>query len=89
MNTYDYPAGADNSNAPWNEVNKPEIEVKVKIRLEMELENAIVTSEYELDEEGYPIIGDVTADTYEQVAFPNDYPELKNWEITNCIIEEE
>lgn len=89
MNTYDYPAGADNSSAPWNETNLPEISVRVKIRLELELETSITTSEYELDEEGYPIIGDLTADAYEQIPFPNDVPEFKNWEITNCIIEEE
>lgn len=56
MNNYDYPVGADNKDAPWNQENpKPhKIEVTVSITLSktVEIEVDDYISEEEVDENG-------------------------------------
>lgn len=52
MDNYNYPMGADNSDAPWNEkeIPKRKIEVTVSVTLSKTVE--VEVDDYELKEEG-------------------------------------
>lgn len=59
MNNYDYPEGADNSSAPWNEDYKKELEVEVCISVTLSKTVKIKVSDYTItdsgvDEDGEP-----------------------------------
>ena len=88
MNTYDYPAGADNENAPWNEVNTEEVEVPIRIHLEMELETSVWTNQYEVDEEGNKIVtSDLRDEINEQINVPVDEEAFANWDVIDYSVE--
>ena len=88
MNTYDYPAGADNENAPWNEVNTEEVEVPIRIHLEMELETSVWTNQYEVDEEGNKIVtSDLMDEINEQINVPVGEKAFANWDIIDYSVE--
>ena len=58
MNNYDYPAGADNIDAPWNEPDSPkEATFDILISQTLSRSTTITTSDYtiegEQDEDGY------------------------------------
>lgn len=70
MDNYNYPMGADNSNAPWNQVDPPKREFQVLISQTLSKSVEVTTSdytggelvkEYERDDEG----GWVTVGGYE------------------------
>ena len=88
MNIYDYPVGADNENAPWNEVNTQEVEVPIRIHLEMELETSVWTNQYEVDEEGNKIVtSDLRDEINEQINVPVDEKAFANWDVIDYSVE--
>lgn len=65
MNNYDYPAGADNRDAPWNEPDSPkEATFDILISQTLSRSTTITTSDYtiegEQDEDGYCEMIDTT-----------------------------
>lgn len=56
MNNYDYPLGADNKYAPWNEVETPEKEIEVGVSFTLSKTVKVRVSDYIIesgtDEEG-------------------------------------
>lgn len=97
MNNYNYPAGADTKDAPWNQEVKPcrEIEVTVSITLSKTVEIEVDDYTYEMDEDGTPYIDYSTCNlkraVKDQVILPNEvwrYIEdkklstlLKGWDV--------
>ena len=51
MNNYDYPEGADNSSAPWNQVDNPEMEIEVTVSVTLSKNFTIKVKDYEVTEE--------------------------------------
>jgi hypothetical protein len=50
MNNYDYPAGADNSSAPWNEpADLPEKEIEVTVSITMSKTFTIKVNDYVIE----------------------------------------
>lgn len=47
MNNYDYPLGSDNSDAPWNQVDKPEMEIEVLVSVTLSKVVKIKVKDYE------------------------------------------
>lgn len=52
MNNYDYPEGADNSSAPWNEEDKKSKEIEVCISVTLSKTVKIKVSDYTIIESG-------------------------------------
>lgn len=56
MNNYDYPIGADNKYAPWNEIETPEKEIEVCVSITLSKTVKVKVSDYTIesgtDEEG-------------------------------------
>lgn len=51
MNNYDYPLGADNNSAPWNEEELPIIKIPVTVSITLSKQFEIEVNDYELTEE--------------------------------------
>lgn len=63
MNNYDYPIGADNSDAPWNQSDKEEIEVEVCITQTLTKCCTIETNDYYVERgDDHPTINQDTLD---------------------------
>lgn len=89
MDTYNYPIGADNPDAPWNqrELEPKEVEVTVSITLSKTVK--IKVSDYQAeeykDEDGFPCIDydfsecNLSQAVIEQVTLPNSVEEFKDW----------
>ena len=52
MNLHDYPEGADNKYAPWNQVENPEKEFEVTISTTVNKKTTVTTNDYGLEFEG-------------------------------------
>lgn len=52
MNNYDYPMGADTSDAPWNQVNNPEREIEVTVSVTLSKTVKIKVSDYKITDSG-------------------------------------
>lgn len=52
MNNYDYPEGADNSSAPWNEEDKKSKEIEVCVSVTLSKTVKIKVSDYTIIESG-------------------------------------
>lgn len=63
MNNYDYPEGADNSSAPWNEDYKKELEVEVCISVTLSKTVKIKVSDYTVIDSGV----DEDGNTFEDI----------------------
>lgn len=50
MNNYDYPMGADTSDAPWNQVELPEREIEVTISVTLSKTVKITVDDYNVDD---------------------------------------
>lgn len=55
---YNYPAGADNESAPWNQIDPPEREVEVTVSITLSKTFKIVVTDYtttgiEIDDDGH------------------------------------
>lgn len=55
-NNYDYPLGADNSDAPWNEVTNPEEPFEVTISQTLSKKTEVLTDEYNYERYGDEVI---------------------------------
>ncbi|SFG55471.1 hypothetical protein [Prevotella sp. KH2C16] len=63
-NDYDYPLGADNSSAPWNEVDNPEIERDCEVTETIARKVTLSTTDYVAEEDWDDDFGKcVSADT--------------------------
>lgn len=63
-NNYDYPLGVDNSSAPWNEVDNPEIERDCEVTETITKKVTLSTTDYVAEEDWDDEIGKcVSADT--------------------------
>lgn len=62
MNNYDYPEGADNSAAPWNEKYKKEKEIKVCISVTLSKSVKIRVSDYTVVDSGIDEDGELFKD---------------------------
>lgn len=51
-NNYDYPWGADNPRAPWNEVEQPPKDIEVTISVTVSKTMKVPVRDYTIDEEG-------------------------------------
>ena len=51
-NNYDYPCGADNPRAPWNEIELPPKEVEVTVSVTISKTIKVPVRDYIIDEEG-------------------------------------
>lgn len=51
MNNYDYPLGADDSSAPWNEKELPPIKIPVTVSITLSKQFEVEVNDYELTEE--------------------------------------
>ena len=66
---YNYPPGADNESAPWNEVEMPECDFTIRASITLEKECTITTNEVYRDEDDY----DLCADADIEGAFGEQY----------------
>ena len=80
MNNYDYPIGADNESAPWNEKDKKPIKQHVVISLTMSIETDIEMDKYTIDENGNIdyTFKDLENAAREQLDIPSDSKEFKD-----------
>lgn len=75
MNSDYYPAGADTPDAPWNQIDMPEIEVKCDVMVSVVREGVpVMTDNYTRDEDGIEVLQEYLADDYENGH--HDIPEL-------------
>lgn len=51
MNNYDYPMGADTSDAPWNQVDLPEKEIEVTISVTLSKTVKVMVDDYKVEED--------------------------------------
>lgn len=81
MNNYDYPIGADNESAPWNEKDKKPIKQHVVISLTMSIETDIEMDKYTIAENGNIdyTFKDLENAAREQLDIPSDSKEFKDW----------
>ena len=52
MNNYDYPLGADNDSAPWNQEKLPEREIEVTVSITLSKTAKIKVSDYKVVDKG-------------------------------------
>lgn len=69
---YNYPPGADNESAPWNEVEMPECDFTIRASVTLEKECTITTNEVYRDEDDY----DLCADADVEGAFKEQYTSI-------------
>ena len=55
---YNYPPGADTPDAPWNQVEPPEIEAEVNVSFTLERDATITTNEVYYDEDCWELCDD-------------------------------
>lgn len=78
MNNYDYPMGADNSSAPWNQSDIPEREVEVCVSITLSKTVKVYVDDYDFDEDDrghiYPDFSncDLKRAVDEQYTLPQD-----------------
>ena len=51
-NNYDYPCGTDGPNAPWNQVDNPEMEIEVTVSITLSKTVKIKVSDYQITDSG-------------------------------------
>lgn len=52
MDNYNYPMGADTSDAPWNRSDKPSVEIEVTISVTLSRTAKVRVNDYGLDSSG-------------------------------------
>ena len=75
MNNYDYPAGADNEDAPWNE-----LEYRIPVTISITMSTPAQVIGYSPDISGEELKQLVE----EQIKLPQDY--LKYWDIDDFVV---
>ena len=79
MDNYNYPIGADNSDAPWNEVDLPAINTEVTVSITISKTIKVPVIDYIIDEEGYPDLSN--CDLKQAVENSGKLPNLEDWNI--------
>ena len=79
MDNYNFPIGADNSDAPWNEIELPVIDTEVTVSITISKTIKVPVVDYTLDEEGYPDLSN--CDLKQAVSNSGKLPNLKDWNI--------
>ena len=87
MDNYNYPIGADNPDAPWNEVELPTINTEVTVSITISKTIKIPVVDYTLDEEGYPDLSN--CDLKQAVSNSSKLPNLEDWNIDEFEIVQE
>lgn len=101
MDNYNYPMGADNADAPWNQADNPEREIEVLVSVTLSKTVKIKVSNYEIvdsgkdeDDEYFEDIDysncDLKSAVESQVVLPHkawDYIAPKSKEETNAIFD--
>lgn len=83
MNNYEYPEGADNKRAPWNQSDLPEKEIEVLVSITLSKTVKVKVSDYEITDSGKDEDGeyfedidysdcDLKSAVKEQVTLPQD-----------------
>lgn len=79
MNNYDYPVGADNSSAPWNESSNPPKEIEVTISMCISKTVTIKVTDYEATKEDDAIEYDFSeCDIYQAVKDQHKLPNIED-----------
>ena len=79
MDNYNFPIGADNSDAPWNEIELPAIDTEVTVSITISKTIKVPVVDYTLDEEGYPDFSN--CDLKKAVSNRGKLPNLEDWNI--------
>lgn len=84
MNNYEYPEGADNKRAPWNQNENKPVGVKVLVSVTMSKACDIVTKDYQHEKAGNTDFYDFTdstliKDVEEQITLPQEI--FKDWQV--------
>ena len=79
MDNYNFPIGADNPDAPWNEVELPTINTEVTVSITISKTIKVPVIDYTIDEEGYPDLSNY--DLKQAVSNSGKLPNLKDWNI--------
>lgn len=84
MNNYEYPEGADNKRAPWNQKENKPIGVKVLVSVTMSKVCEITTRDYKYENTGGIYVYDYTdsnfiKDVKEQITLPQEM--FKDWQV--------
>ena len=87
MDNYNYPIGADNPDAPWNEVELPAIDTEVTVSITISKTIKVPVIDYTIDEEGYPDLSN--CDLKQAVSNSGKLPNLKDWNIDEFEIVQE
>lgn len=67
MNNYDYPLGADNDFAPWNQVNNPAREIEVTVSVTLSKTIKILVNDYTIEDKGI----DEDGEYFEDIDYSN------------------
>ena len=81
MDNYNFPIGADNPDAPWNEVELPPKDVEVTISVIVSKTMKVPVRDYTIDEEGNIDFSecDLKKAVEENIRLPN----TKGWDLDN------
>ena len=79
MDNYNFPIGADNPDAPWNEIELPAIDTEVTVSITISKTIKVPVIDYTLDEEGYPDFSN--CDLKKAVSNSGKLPNLEDWNI--------
>ena len=81
MDNYNYPIGADNPDAPWNEVELPAIDTEVTVSITISKTIKVPVVDYTLDEEGNIDFSecDLKKAVEENIRLPN----INGWDLDN------
>lgn len=72
MNDYDYPAGADTSDAPWNEKEYSPKEVEVTVSVTLSKTVKVLVDGYEIEEKDGRVSYDLSGAVEEQLVLPQN-----------------
>lgn len=93
MNNYDYPVGADNSSAPWNEKSNEPVTIEVTISQTLSKTVEVMVDDYVLDDDGTPDFSDcnLKAAVDEQITTPKDcfVGNARNWCLDDYEVEKD
>lgn len=88
MNNYDYPVGADNSSAPWNESSNPPEEIEVTISMCISKTVTIKVTDYEVTKEDDAIEYDFSeCDLVQAIKDQIKLPDIDGWDINEFDVE--
>ena len=81
MDNYNFPIGADNLDAPWNEVELPAIDTEVTVSITISKTIKVPVRDYTIDEEGEIDFSD--CDLKKAVEENIRLPNINGWDLDN------